>query len=312
MTGKISRQCIAQKGDRMSHAVIGYVLAIVSSLFHTLYIIPRKISKQSPVLYILYMSIGFVGSSAAICAAYAAAGHKLRLFEPVLGYAAAAGVLSMVASLCVVRAIDEIGMSRSNQWKNLQGPIGAALIFIFFHEAHSTRIPFLILAVVAIFASAMFLNIRKSGSEPSHKRGIIYALGAAVFYGVNAMLRKYTSDADLILEQQLWSSIFMLISAGAFVLIKHEKRPADATRHDDVLATAAGVIYYFATYFFITAYEYIQGSIAYTIVQLNTVFTVVCGILIFHEISFRKNAGRVLAGVGTSVVGMVMLMAAQK
>lgn len=36
----------------MQNMILGYVLSIVSSFFHTLYIIPRKISKQKPIYYI--------------------------------------------------------------------------------------------------------------------------------------------------------------------------------------------------------------------------------------------------------------------
>lgn len=43
----------------MQDLIIGYTLAIVSSIFHTIYIIPRKLSSQKPKYYTLYMSLGF-------------------------------------------------------------------------------------------------------------------------------------------------------------------------------------------------------------------------------------------------------------
>lgn len=45
----------------------------------------------------------------------------------------------------------------------------------------------------------------------------------------------------------------------------------------------------FASFFSTLAYKYIPGSIAFTIVQLNAVWTVLVGILIFKEIDFKKN-----------------------
>lgn len=296
----------------MTNIALGYILAIVSSFFHTLYIIPRKISKQNPVIYILYMSIGFMLSSVIIGGIYVLKGYSIDFTNPILIYAAIAGVLSMVASICVVLAIDEIGMSKSNQWKNFQGPIGAGLIFIFFGEAKNTKIYFLILAIITVFISAMLLTIKEDNQKNSNKKGIIYALIAALFYGVNALMRKYTSDANLIYEQQLYSSIFMFLSALFYIFIKRDKNIKSATKKDNVLAVLAGIIYYFATYFFITAYKYIQGSIVYTIVQLNTVFTVLFGILIFKELDLKKNWKRMILGIIFSIIGLLTLMMAQR
>lgn len=158
----------------MTNTVLGYILAIVSSFFHTLYIIPRKISKQNPVIYILYMSIGFMLSSVVIGGVYVIKGYSIDFTNPILIYAAIAGVLSMIASICVVLAIDEIGMSISNQWKNFQGPIGAGLIFIFFGEARNTKICFLILAIITVFISAMLLTIKEDNQKNSNKKGIMH------------------------------------------------------------------------------------------------------------------------------------------
>ena len=296
----------------MTNIVLGYILSILSSFFHTLYIIPRKISKQSPVIYILYMSVGYMLSSIIICIIHSINGYSMDFINPLLIYSVIAGALSMIASIFVILSIDEIGISRSNQWKNFQGPIGAGLIFFFFGEARNTKISFLILAIITIFISAVLLTIKDDNQRKSNKKGIIYALGAALFYGVNALMRKYTSDANLIYEQQLYSSIFMFLAALVYVLIKSDKNIENITKKDNMLAVLAGIIYYFATYFFITAYKYIQGSIAYTIVQLNTVFTILFGIIVFKELDFKKSWKRVILGIIFSIIGLLMLMIAQK
>lgn len=257
----------------------------------------------------------FVISSVLICCIYGIKGYELDLANPLLIYAAIAGVLSMVASISLVIAIDKIGMSRSNQWKNFQGPIGALLIFFIFGEASTTKIYFLFLAIIAIFLSAILLTIKnKTEGEIFDKKGIIYALISALFYGVNALMRKYTSDVNLIYEQQLYSAIFMLLTCLIYILIKDKnmKKVGKIISRDNVLAILAGIVYYFATYFFITAYQYIQGSIAYTIVQLNTIFTIFFGIWVFKELEFKKNWIRISLGVILAIVGLIILMIAQK
>lgn len=271
-------------------------------------IIPRKLSNQKPKYYTLYMSIGFVISSILICGIYMIKGYEMDLTNPLLVYAAIAGVLSMVASISLVIAIDKIGMSRSNQWKNLQGPIGALLIFFIFGEASTTKIYFLFFAILAIFLSAMLLTIKnETEGEEFDKKGIVYALISALFYGVNALMRKYTSDANLIYEQQLYSAVFMLLTCLVYIAIKDKsmKKVGKLVSRDNFLALLAGIVYYFATYFFITAYKYMQGSIAYTIVQLNTIFTIFFGICVFKELEFKKNWLRISLGVILAIVGLV-------
>ncbi len=161
----------------------------------------------------------------------------------------------------------------------------------------------------------MLLTIKdEKEGEAFDKKGIVYALISALFYGVNALMRKYTSDANLIYEQQLYSAVFMLITCLIYIVIqdKSMKKIGKLVSKDNSFAILAGVVYYFATYFFITAYKYIQGSIAYTIVQLNTIFTIFFGICVFKELAFKKNWLRITLGVILAMVGLVVLMIAQK
>ena len=56
------------------------------------------------------------------------------LLNPILILSALGGILWLIGSIFFLTAIDKVGLSRSNQWKNLQGPIGAILILIFLSE----------------------------------------------------------------------------------------------------------------------------------------------------------------------------------
>ena len=57
---------------------------------------------------------GFMISSIIICILHTFRGYSMDITNPLLIYAVIAGVLSMVASICVVIAIDKMGISRSN------------------------------------------------------------------------------------------------------------------------------------------------------------------------------------------------------
>ena len=134
---------------------MGYIFSIITSVFFTLYIIPKKLSRQTPVRYSLFQGIGFFAGS---CAAYiilliSGSSPSDRLGAPVLWISALAGVIWFAASMLFLTAIDRLGLSRSNQWKNLQGPAGAVLSLIFLSEHAETRLVFIILAILFILGS---------------------------------------------------------------------------------------------------------------------------------------------------------------
>ncbi len=52
------------------------------------------------------------------------------LLNPILLLSALGGILWLIGSIFFLTAIDKIGLSRSNQWKNLQGPIGAIMLLL--------------------------------------------------------------------------------------------------------------------------------------------------------------------------------------
>jgi len=145
------------------------------------------------------------------------------LYNPMLLLSFFAGFLWMIGQLLFINSIDKIGMSRSNQWKNLQGPIGSILILIFFQEAISTNLIFLLLAISIIFLSAMLFTIKKDNKTEINKRGILYAAISAIFFGTNALLRKYVTNAGFIYMQQVYSSIAVFLTALVYILIKDSK-----------------------------------------------------------------------------------------
>ena len=81
---------------------------------------------------------------------------------------------------------------------------------------------------------------------------------------------------------------------------------------DNILGMIGGIVYFFASFFSTLAYKHIPGSIAFTIVQLNAVWTVLVGILIVKEIEFKKHWQRIIAGIMLAIIGVIMLLIAQK
>lgn len=294
---------------------MGYIFAIISSLFFTAYIVPKKISKQSPVKYSLFMGLGFFIISIIIYLInrILVPNTKETLLNPILLLSALGGVLWLVGSVFFLTAIDKIGLSRSNQWKNLQGPIGAILTLIFLSEFMQTKVIYIVLAIISILISAMLFTIKNKEEKVLDKKGIIYAILSALFFGTNALIQKYVTNNGLVYSQQVYFSGLVFISAFTYIIFKEKniKCLLDIKSKDNILGIAGGFLYFFASFFSTLSYKYIPGSIAFTIVQLNAVWTVLVGILIFKEINFKKNWKRIMLGIVLAIIGVVMLLLAQ-
>lgn len=109
--------------------MIGYIFAVISSLFFSLYVVPRKLAKQKPTLFTLMMTIGF--SLGSLLLFFISPKETLNSY---LLLSIPAGIIWVISFLFFVNSIDLIGLSRSNQWKNLQGPVGVLLCLIILSE----------------------------------------------------------------------------------------------------------------------------------------------------------------------------------
>ncbi len=294
---------------------MGYLFAIISSLFFTFYVVPKKISKQTPEKYSLFMGLGFfiISIIMYIINKILVYNPQETLLNPILLLSGLGGILWLIGSIFFLTAIDKIGLSRSNQWKNLQGPIGAILILIFLSEFMQTKVIFIVLAILFILISAMLFTVKNQDEKVIDKKGIIYAILSALFFGINALIQKYATNHGLVYSQQVYFSGLVFLSALIYIFIKEKniKVLSDINRKDNVLGIVGGCIYFFASFFSTLAYQYIPGSIAFTIVQLNAVWTVLVGILIFKEVNFKENWKRILLGIFLAVMGVMMLLLAQ-
>ena len=69
----------------------------------------------------------------------------------------------------------------------------------------------------------------------------------------------------------------------------------------------AGIVYSLACIFNMLAYKEIAGSVAFSIIQANTIWTVLLGIFLFKEINFKKNWLRLCSGF-ILVIGAIALL----
>lgn len=292
--------------------MLGYIFALISSIFFSFYIIPRKLSKLTPVNFSFFMSIGFFVSTV-ILYLFQPLLKFHESFSPALFLSVIAGVIWATSFVLFVSSIDEIGLSKSNQWKNLQGPVGVILSLLILGEWSKINPIFAILAAIAVFLSAVAFTTSDKSSGKSNLKGIILATFSALGFGSVAVIQKYVTAQTGVYTQQIVWSFSIFLSLLIFLIINKRLKDVFKSPFKQIsLSLGAGVIYLGASLFQLFSYSYIPASIAFTIIQMNTFWTITIGILIFREIDLKKYYKNVLVGFLLTALGILFLFFARK
>jgi glucose uptake protein GlcU len=207
-------------------------------------------------------------------------------------------------------AIDKIGLTRFNQWKNFQGPAGTLLMLAFLDEVAGSKILWLLAGMTAMFISALLFTIKsEDDNEQLNIKGILFALFAAACFGVTAFINKLVTNQGFIYSQLLYHSLSVVVSA-AIVFIVQTRKPKEIFRvsRANWLPVMSGAMFLAATILGIFSYTMIAGGVAWGITQLNAVWTILIGIFIFREISFGKHWRRIITGFVFAVAAIVFLL----
>ncbi len=293
----------------------GYIYALLASFFFAFYIVPKKLTNQKPILFCFFMGLGFFYSSFAIYLLSLLTSNAPEIFSGKnLIYSILAGIVWALGSIFLLSSIDKIGLARSNQWKNLQGPIGVILSLIILSEFLRTNGLPAILAGFSVFASALFLNIRHADGQKVELNGVILAIVSAFMFGIVTVLNKFVADNSGIYTQLVIWSFFTYVTIAVYVFSRSKLRnELFRTKRKDIgLGLLAGLLYSLAGFLMLQSYRYLPASISFTIIQLNALWVIMIGILFFKEIDYRKNSWRILGGLIFAVVGILFLLYAKK
>lgn len=292
--------------------LLGYIYALIVSLLFSLYFVPRKISTLSPAAYTMFVGFGFFIPSILYC-------FTLNDFDiltnPMLLLCVLVGILWMMGFVFFTISIDKLGLSRSNQWKNLQGPIGAILSLLILAEHRTANVFLILAAITAIFISAALFSVKKDTERKIDTHGIYFALIAGFLFGLNSVIQKYvTVNVAEIPPQQLYFSAGVFFSALVYLQLKDKSLSVikNTFSKNGMLALFAGILYFAANYFQIKSNQIIPNSISFTIIQFNAVWTVLIGILIFKEIDLKKHWKRVVLGLIFAILSIIILFFGMK
>ena len=285
---------------------MGYFFAFLSSLFFTLYAIPKKFAKLKPAYYVFFMGLNCLFISSFF---YVIFSNDEDLFNKYLFLSFMGGIIWFCASFLFFYCIDRIGVARATQFKSLQGPIGSILILTILSEFNNLNIYLLILAIIFILLASLMLVVKDENNHKIKIKYIFLALLSALLYGINGFIRKYVTFKGFIYSQQIYSAIGILFGSLIYIILKNKKLNIKKENIKNFsLALLSGFFYYFASFFMLIAYKHIEGSIAFSIVQLNALWASIIGIFIFKEIDYKKHSKKLILGLLFALIGIYLLM----
>lgn len=293
--------------------MLGYIYAVVSSVFFSFYIIPRKLSRLTPELFSFLMSAGFFSGTILVYFIFPSL-HASEKVTSTLWVSVFAGLIWATSFISFVKSIDFLGLARSNQWKNLQGPVGVLLALLILGESAQANPFYAIIAAIFVFLSALLFTISNGKDKIGEEnKGVILALLSGLGFGIVAVIQKYvTSSVGVYTQQVVWSgTIFVSLLTYLFVK-KNIIDIVHKSRKDIVLALLGGFVYLGASYFQLFSYKYIAASIGFTLIQMNALWTILIGIFVFKEINLTIHGRRVAMGLLSAVVGILILSMAKR
>ena len=289
----------------------GYILALISSLFFSLYIIPRKFTRLDPIYFSLLVGIGFFISSSLL--------YLIRIFfgfheiiRPEILWSILGGILWAIGLVSLVKSIDSLGLTRSNQWKNLQGPIGVILSLLILTEYVQVNPVWAILAGLCVFLAAFLINVsNEQEGRLQNLSGISLALLSALTFGAVTVINKYVViEVGVYSQQVLWAFSIAATLLLYCLFYKNIREIKAVASKDIVLGLVSGLVYLGASFFMLESYKYIPASIGFTIIQLNTIWTFIAGVFFFHEIEMLRHYKRLILGLCFSLAGIALLFLA--
>jgi len=315
--------------------VLGLVFAVIVSILFAVYAVPRKFSKQNVVLYTMWMGIAyFVGTIILISILW---GLRLEEPEDLLNpwhlLTVLRGFIWVLGMAAYNLAIDKIGLTRFNQWKNVQGPVGSLLILFVLADVVGIRILWLVLGMTVMFASALLFQITTdaekenlTASKKNATTGIALALFCGMCFGVTALLNSVVTRPAIVGDtftyaQLLYHSASLVVFSVILYMILGDQSSESSTakqRFRDIvkvdkktwLPVIAGGMFLVATLLTIHSYRLIPNPVAWSIMQLNVFWTVLIGLFIFKEIDYQQHWLRLSLGFLMAVGACVLLFLA--
>jgi len=291
---------------------LGFGLAFVCTGLYGIYMVPRKLTKVGDLYFLLSMCLGV-----ALCT-WVCYGVTRRLgFSPPPPDAALAGLACgpawTLGLLFYVLSVSEMGLALATPIKNTTAVLGTVVGIAAFQEwRHTAPVPAIAGSVFIVLCACALGRTGENARDRSQAtiRGVAYAILSALSFSLYTIPLKVAlargADNFALLAYMALGSL--ATAAVIFLVLQRDRRQwFRLPLRDHACAALAGLIWVLATLSLYAAIRLIGLAVTWSISNLNTVVSVLVGILVFHEINARKFRTTIWLGLLFAFVGVLLL-----
>lgn len=290
--------------------LIGLFLSLISSFLIAIYLWPKKKSKLSLHVFMVFLGLGyFLSSLLAFLILQFTGIINEQFFNPWNAVASLNGVIVMIAIVLFLIAIDNMGIAKASQFKSFQGSVGALLIMLVFAEWKTNNVYFLLIGILIMWLAALAFNARKNDGSKVETKWILISVASGLLFAVDALVKKIVLEQGLQWSQLVYVSFFTLLSSLIYAIYKEKnlKFFKKNFSKDALLVFAGGISCFVSTILGVISLNYLAGSIATTVRELSALWNVLFGIFLFKEISFKENKKRLILGFILVTISLIVL-----
>ena len=295
---------------------LGFGFALIALVLFGLYMVPRKLIHMRDLPFVLSMCVGVVLSTT--LASLLAHGVPLLGAAPRVEWLAfVCGPIWYLGVLFYAISVTQMGLTLATPIKNTTAVLGTLVGLVYFSEWHQTRpVPALVGSLLVAVSAWLISRTGENHARRSNLNaaGVVAALAAAIFFSCYTAPFKLAQQAGLdtvtLVAYMGWGTLAGAVVAFA-LLDRNWRGWLHAPGKDHLLAALCGLLWVAAVIVMAEAIKRIGLAITWPFTNLNTIVTVACGILFFHEVNVRKFGKLLLVGLIVGVLGIALLGAAR-
>ncbi len=290
----------------------GFGLATLALILFGLYMVPRKLTRLRDIPFSLTMCLGVVVTT--LTANFVRHGQLLGPAEAHLAWLGfMCGPIWYGGVLAYAISVTQMGLSIATPTKNTTAVLGTLIGLVYFAEWQETSpLPALAGSVLVVLCAVLLGRTGERNGQRSFvtPAGVVAAIAAAVLFAAYTIPFKLAQLGGLdTVSLVAYMGVGTLVAAVLCFTLA-ERRWAEWLRAgllDHAYAALCGLLWVLAVMFMAEAIRRIGLAITWPFTNLNTVVTVACGVLLFHEIDVHRFGRTIVLGLLAGVVGVVLL-----
>lgn len=297
-----------------SKAALGVALGLVTAFSLGLFMVPRRYYRGDSVTFLVGMTFGAMAGGFAY---WLFAGRPFST-APLAFASLLPGVNWALGTYAYAAGTHRVGLAKATGIKNTQVVVATLVAFVVFGEAATTNVPLACLGSALVVATAFVLSgieHREEALPHASLGGYLIPIIASVLYGLNGLLMKWLI-AGGVPRPQMNLGIGTGAFAGGLIVYATVKRRLDFLRAvgagQHLAAVLGGVIWAIALVTMIVAIDFAGLAVAWSLMNLSIVVSVLYGVVILREVDVRRRWGQVAAGLVLATLGVLSLYLSKK